>query len=295
MDGCIDYCYTWVLEKVYASAHGQGIPLVVAYIHGDAEKLHHVMLGEFFEADESWGIWVAFGITASARSASGEISYSIPGFTLKLGGDNHLWLGYYKTFFEGRDFSGNAILAIGMKGDLAFAEYKLKACVKVYSFGWGCEYSDEEADMTLARPVIEYDEIVPWSSVDTNPYDGVGVAEKAFRYIRSSWKWSEDYVKYGGILIDSFMVERGINTLPLFITSAAILPLVLEAPKTLPPAAIASVTIGPPAYVLCDIGLKTKYALSDYVWANYFYSPVKFSYEDSEYYVGSMYIDALVG
>ncbi len=37
--------------------------------------------------------------------------------------------------------------------------------------------------MTLARPVIENNKFVSWIAVDTNPNDGVGVAEKAFRYI----------------------------------------------------------------------------------------------------------------
>ena len=113
------YCYIWKLDKVYASVLGEDAPLVVAYVYdvggGDyVKRINDVLLREYFEAEESRGIEVAFGITASVKKGSGEISYSIPGFTVELGGDNHVWLDNYTRFFEGIDFSNEAILAIGM-------------------------------------------------------------------------------------------------------------------------------------------------------------------------------------
>jgi len=92
------------------------------------KRVNDVLLREYFEAEESKGIEVAFGIVASIKKSSGEINYSIPEFTMKLGGDNHVWLDYYRRFFEGMDFSNEAILAIGMKGDFAFAKYRLQYC-----------------------------------------------------------------------------------------------------------------------------------------------------------------------
>jgi len=304
--GCIYYCFIWKLDKVYASVLNQGAPLVVAYVYdgvgGDyVKRVNDVLLREYFEAEESKGIEVAFGITASVKKGSGEISYSIPGFTVELGGDNHVWLDYYKRFFEGSDFSNRAILAIGMKGDFAFAKYKLQYCYTSI-IGWTCIDTDEEANMTLARPVIENNEILPWSDVDTSPDDGAGIAEKAFKYIKENWEWSVSHKEYGGIYIDAFTVSDEINTHPLFSTSMAILPIILsEVPEAYPFVAIVSATVGltekesTKMLVACDISIQKEYASNTYVWANYFYSPTQFDYKGNKYYVGSLYIDALIG
>ncbi len=303
------YCYIWKLDKVYASVLGEGAPLVVAYVYdvvsGDyVKRINDVLLREYFEAEESRDIYVAFGITASIKKGSGEISYSIPGFTVELGGDNHVWLDYYERFFEGTDFSNRAILAIGMKGDFAFAKYKLQYCYKGRESPtqWSCIDTDEEANMTLARPVIENNEILPWSDVDTSPDDGTGVAEKALKYIKENWEWSVSHREYGGIYIDAFTVSDEINTHPLFSTSMAILPIILsEVPEAFPFAAIVSVTVGltekesTKMLVACDISIQKEYASNTYVWANYFYSPTQFDYKGNKYYIGSLYIDALIG
>jgi hypothetical protein len=43
--------------------------------------------------------------------------------------------------------------------------------------------------------------------------------------------------------------------------------------------------------VACDISLDTP---SDFIRANYFYSPVQFGYKGGKYYIGSLYVDAYV-
>ncbi|HHC19065.1 MAG TPA: hypothetical protein ENK81_01495 [Euryarchaeota archaeon] len=93
-----------------------------------------------------------------------------------------------------------------------------------------------------------------------------------------------------------------INTHPLFSTSMAILPIILsEVPEAFPFAAIVSVTVGlteketTKMLVACDISIQKEYASNTYVWANYFYSPTQFDYKGNKYYVGSLYIDALIG
>ncbi len=299
------YCFIWKLEKVYASVLNQGAPLVVAYVYdvdggNYVKRVNDVLLREYFEAEESKGIEVAFGITASIKKGNGEISYSIPGFTMELGGDNHVWLDNYTRFFEGIDFSNDAILAIGMKGDFAFAKYKLQYCYATI-LGWTCLDTDKEANMTLARPVIENNRIVPWAEVDTNPDDGVGRAEKAFKYIRENWEWSVSHKEYGGIYIDAFTVSDEVNTHPLFSSSMAILPIILsEVPEAFPFVAIVSVAVGlteketTKMLVACDISIRSEYASNTYVWVNYFYSPIQFEYKGNKYYIGSLYIDALI-
>ncbi|RLE62542.1 MAG: hypothetical protein DRJ47_10470, partial [Thermoprotei archaeon] len=302
---CTYYCFVWKLEEVYASVHNQGMPLVVAYLHDDADgdyvkRVNNVLLREYFKAEESKSSKIAFGITTSIKTGSGMISYSIAGFTVELGGETHVWLDYYGKFFEGIDFDGDAILAIGMKGDFAFARYRLQYCTTAMS-EWRCFDTDEEVNMTLARPVIENNSIVEWYEVDDNPFDGVGVAEKAFKYIRESWRWSSIHRDYGGIYIDTFTVSNEIDTHSLFSVSMAVLPIILsEVPEAYPFVVIVGTPVGltemktAKMLVACDIAVLSEYASNTEVSAKYFYSPIQFEYKGSEYYVGILYIDVLI-
>ncbi len=294
---CVYYCFVWKLKKVYASLLNKGVPLVVAYVWLDSNLVHDVLLREYFEAKESEGIYVSFGITAAVETSSGEISYEVPGFTVQLGGENKVWLDYKKRFWEGIDFTNDALLAIGFRGDMAFAEYKLYYCYASIT-GWTCLELDKEANMTLARPVIRNNVIEPWYGIDCNPYDGKGLIEKAFSYVQSMWEWSNTYDEQGGLYIDVIEVKNELGTNPLFAASADVLALLVpELRYTLPLAAIAGVTVGEHTesmqymLLMCDISLKSP---NERVIANYFYSPVKFEYKDKRYYIGTLYIDAMI-
>jgi len=273
---CTYYCFIWKLEEVYASVLNQSAPLAVVYLHDTVganyvNRVNDILLREYFKAEESKGIEVAFGITTSIKKSSGEISYSIPGFTMKLGGDNHVWLDYYKRFFEGSDFSNRAILAIGMKGDFAFAKYRLQYCYTTEN-RWACIDTGTEVNMTLSRPVIENNRIMEWYEVDGDPFNGVGIAEKAFRYIRENWRKSLVHKDYGGVYIDTFTMSNEINTHPLFSVSMAVLPIILnEVPNTYPFVTVVSTTVGltgnetTKMLVACDISIKKEYASDTYV------------------------------
>jgi len=157
--------------------------------------------------------------------------------------------------------------------------------------------NEGEANLTLARPVIQSNRMIEWYEVDVNPYDGVGVSEKAIRYLRAAWSWSKTYTGTGGVLIDSLHVLDDIKTIPLLAASAIVLPLMLSDPSTsLPVAAIAGATVamGPLAYLGCYIGAKADYYYSTYIYANYFYSPTPYKYHGDDYYIGSLYVDALI-
>jgi len=127
------------------------------------------------------------------------------------------------------------------------------------------------------------------------------VAEKAFKYTKRNWRRTASHKKYGGIYIDAFTVSDEINTHPLFSTSMAILPIILsEALEALSFTAIASATVSLTEeiirmVVVCVVSVKKEYALSTYVWTNYFYAPTQFDYKGNKYYIGSLYIDALIG
>ena len=285
-------CFIWNLDKVYTSMTKHGVPLVVTYIYGAVREADVVHLEEVFRTYESRGIYISFGIVAAVKTDSGEISYEIPGFTIQLGGD-HIWLNYVRSFYEGIDFSDDAIVAIGIKGDLAFAEYELWSCIE----DGPCVPVGIYANMTLAKPDIENNKLKPWSNVDTNPYDGVGELEKAFRYIRDAWNKSRYYMMFKDISINSVNVENDIDTSPLFSTSIAILPILIEAPEALPFAALASISVGATreastfSFVECHI--TTKHS-NDMILLRYFYSPVQFEYKGKKYYIGSLYTDVFI-
>ena len=290
------YCYIWKLDEVYAVAKGKRIPLVIAYLHGDLGEIRgygsiDVVLSERFVTMEVFGvrIEVGFGITAAVKTSSG-VSYEVPGFTLKLFAENHVWLDYYKTFRKGLDFDTDAILAVGVIGDLAFARYKLELCDDAMLH---CEDKKIYANMTLAQPEIENNEMKPWSGVDY-PYDGVGDLEKVMHYVMNHWSYK---LRVGDdVRIDALEVKHEINTLPLFSLSMAVLPILMEsAPEKLPFVAIMGISVGLTyeatilSYNYCHVILNDPNA---YAIVEYFYSPVQFEYGGGKYYIGSLYVDA---
>ncbi len=290
------YCYIWKLDEVYAVAKGKRIPLVIAYLHGDLGEIRgygsiDVVLSERFVTMEVFGvrIEVGFGITAAVKTSSG-VSYEVPGFTLKLFAENHVWLDYYKTFRKGLDFDTDAILAVGVIGDLAFARYKLELCDDAMLH---CEDKKIYANITLAQPEIENNEMIPWSGVDY-PYDGVGDLEKVVNYVMNHWKYK---LRVGDdVRIDALEVKHEINTLPLFSLSMAVLPILMEsASEKLPFVAIMGISVGLTyeatilSYNYCHVILNDPNA---YAIVEYFYSPVQFEYGGGKYYIGSLYVDA---
>ncbi len=83
---------------------------------------------------------------------------------------------------------------------------------------------------------------------------------------------------------------------PLFTASMAVLPAILsELPEASPFTAIASAGVGGLILVVCNIHIENEYALNTYVQASYFYSPTQFDYKGGKYYMGSLYVDALIG
>ena len=302
IEGCYPYstpngmpttvCFIWNLDKVYASMTKHGVPLVATYIYGSVEEVKLVHLKEVFRTYESRGIYISFGIVAAVKSSNGEISYEVPGFTIQLGGDR-IWLDYAKSFYEGIDFSDDAIVAIGIWANLSFAKYELWSCIE----DGPCVPAGIYANMTLAEPYIENNELRPWGDVDTNPYDGVGELEKVFHYIRDTWNKSKYYITFEDLDIDSLNVEHDLDTSPLFSTSIAILPLLLEVPESLPFTALASISVGVTrevstfSFVECYI--VTKHS-NDMILAQYSYSPVQFEYKGKKYRIGSLYIDTFI-
>lgn len=288
------YCYAWKLDKVYAAEENKSVPLIIVFIHGNVHRLAGVMLKEYFRADEFEGVNIAFGAIAAMPLSSGE--FELAGFTVELGGENHVWLDYTKYFFRDVDFSGSSLLAIGLYANLAFASYRLELCEVS---GILCYDLNERANMTLASPVIRNNRIIPWSHVDLNPFDGVGVEEKVYRYVDLHWNVSSVREGLGGLDIDEFQVYEELHTNPLLSASIAVLPLLLsEVPETLPMIALISASVGVTKGVgqftilECVIMTNAEYSSNTLIYAYYFYSPVKFGYEGKEYYLGTLYINA---
>jgi len=293
-------CYVWRLQETYAVALNKGAPLVSTYVFGYADKLRSVKLLEEFRTYSSAGITIGFTILAVIQNAYGGVSFSVPGFTIELGGDGHTWLDYQKYFIQGEDFTDDAILSIGMKGDFAFAKYELHKITCYLSYCYE-EPTGDVANMTLARPIIENNKIKEWYEVDDNPTDYNGVAESTFRVIRNYWKLSDEvYEDIYWLTIKHTDIIQDTQTIPLFAASLSVLPWLLSNPITAPIAFILGITVGLTSEssqymsLEANIVLKYEYKGTYEIQARYFYTPVKFEYDYNKYYVGSLYIDAFI-
>jgi len=283
------YCFLWKLSEPYYYKLNIGIPLVVARVCGLSDYVHTVLLREYYAAKRSQGVEVVFGVLASIKADNGEITYKIPGYIMSLTGEDKVWIDYYKRFWENYDFNNSAILAVGFYGDIAFAHFKLYYC---HSSIRQCIQLPDEVNMTLLRPVIENNQMIPWYGIDDNPDDGQGNLESAIKVLLENWNLSRDYIDYGGLYIDIFdiMLDMELPTL----STVSVLPLLGIKQKALPLTALLSPSVGitrqdtTKIMLACNINLDVK----DYkVRANYVYSPVKFQYENK---VWSFYINALV-
>ncbi|MEM4970134.1 MAG: hypothetical protein QXE01_02650 [Sulfolobales archaeon] len=295
-------CFVWELEETYA-AGSQGVPIVVSYVYGShVDKLDSVLLRLYYQTTDT--IKLVFSIAASVGKGNVSFSYEIIGYSHELRG-NVIWLDQYKYFNYGYDFWGNSILGMGFQGDMAVARYKL--------YYWYCSIGctkytmDDVANMTMMRPVVSNNQMIPWWDIDMSPSDGQGLLEKVFWTIKGSWNWSKDYMSQMGILIDQFKVMDEIATLPAFSASGAVAAILcwlfggVVCTIALTTASIVSATVGLEqqltTYTAEYIGIKLKssYVNQGYcIWANYFYSPQKLQYGGGSYSIGSLYVDALI-
>ncbi len=289
-EGTFLECYIWKLERIIYYKPDTGMPLITTYVYGSVEALANVGMREVFSTKTSENLEAGFGIAASVSKASltGSVEYEIPGFTVKLKGDN-LWLNEFKAFTRGTDFSGPTILSIGIKGDAVFANYRLYYYFGLGGVGWfETKPTDTMANMSLARPKIVNDKLVFWYEIDRNPNDGVGLAEHGFNSYKNNWNWSNLYTDLHGAFLSSYDVQVEIATLPLFSASIEVFGVELGVSVGITRQDLSTKALS------CDIYLDPDAVSSYVVLANYFYSPAYFEYEGNYYPIGSMYIDAYV-
>ena len=286
-----EYYFLWKLSEPYYYKLNISVPLVAVKVEGLSDYIHTVLLREYYMAKRSQGVEVVFTISASIKAENGEKSYKIPGYVMSLTGEDKVWIDYYKRFWENYDFDDSAILAVGFYGDIAFVHFKLYYCYPSIR----CIQLPNEINMTLLRPVIENNQMIPWYGIDDNPDDGQGDLESAVKALLENWNLSRDYIDYGGIYIDIFdmMLDMELPSL----LAVSVLPLLDMEGETFPITGLlfASVGITRQDTTKMMVGCNINVEIKNYeVWANYVYSPVKFLYGGSMCPIGSFYIKALI-
>ncbi len=304
------YCFYWGLESS-DSVIGESIPLVATYVYGpEASRVYDVKLRAYYRSTSS--VTIDFMITAEVGDGA-SIEHQIIGASMSLSGDN-VWLNADRGFINGVSFTLPATLGIGVKGDMAVGKYRLYVYVYVYRDGsWVLIYKDPYntvANMTLMRPQTMYNRMIDLPMVGGPPSKySSNTLEAAFAYYIEKWsmsnrKWNNYYVR-----IDAFDVMDQTGTLPTLSISAAVAGILcaLKGPLSLAcaVATVSALTLGASVgatvksstYMYLDaiITLKLEYVNSIYViGAGYLYSPGTLLYNNNRYYIGSLYVDALV-
>jgi len=104
--------------------------------------------------------------------------------------------------------SKDVLIAVGFKGDVAYATY----CLRAIGSGACLAY----AYAALHRPLLYQNLMYYWYEVDNNPEDGKGVAEKVRSALRSgAWEtgWTETH--HGGYYKPYGAVHNNYHTTPL--------------------------------------------------------------------------------
>ena len=269
--------YVWRLAKVYVKT-GVGIPLVAVHLYGNVSEVCGVSLMEEFIADESMGMKLGFDIMVAVRRLAGNVVYEISGPVVML---NRMWLSYKRTFFEGVNFTGESVLAIGIKADVAFVEYKLELCSYTVPI---CVDTGIVANMTLARPVVKNNTVMPWYEIDNDTHRGV--ASITFWYIAHYWNRSRNYVEKSALVLDMLTTEPSSGLM-------VVLPVLLGYRTSPRLATIAAVPI--------DQGCVTSVLLMlerpNYgarICANYYYSPAEVYYKGREIRLKILYVNARI-
>ncbi len=296
-DDCVYMCVFWDLEKVYASKQNTVAPIEIVYLHGESHKVSNVFLLEMFRTSSSRGIQLSFSATAAIMH-NAEVSYEIVGSVVVLEGDN-TWLYHDAYLRNGAEFHDDAILAIGIRGDMALARYRLAYCyIADYWSEWVCGYLDSVANITLFRPVIVNNKMIPWTGVDNDPDVSDTDLDRIVELYQELWKPSRLYERVDNHLTFEWIsIVNDLRTKPMFSASIAVLPILLATePVSVVLAPTFGVAVGltqldPTLQELeAVVGIKAEYANAVFR-ARYFYSPSKLMFEGNEYYVGSMYLD----
>lgn len=271
-------CYIWKLDTIYYSATFTGIPLAMVYVTGNAYKINYIDFYEDIFADSSSGIYVNFAAGAEVDVKSGSsisTSYSADIYTWTLTKSN-TYLNYKMSIHP----SGPMISAIGFIGNYSIARYKLYACI--FSIIPTCIYLNENATMVLAVPVLKNNAMIRWNYNDTNS-SSTSYLGQIFSIVMNHWNPSSTQTSTYGIFYTSYDVVREVYGIDLLSVAISLLK---EVPVS--PTVAASL-------VAIDIELNRAYTGStSTIYANYYYTPVRYEWNGNYYYIPAMYVYARV-
>jgi len=298
-------CFTWVLRESKV-AYNVSIPLVAVAIRNSWDRVFSVNLYEMLKADSTSGDRVVFGIGAGDKTSSGGLRYRIWGYDWVANDETVASLSYFKDFRSGRDFSGQSILYIGFKGDIAYVRYQFAYCY-IWWYEPQCSYTDRDANTTMARPVNggPLTNNIAVSGV-VSIYDYNNIINQVYRDLSETGWFSSSYkISYGAVHVDLEIMREEQNTLPQFVFNVDVIKMLIalglltSEPVFGAITLVLAATIGVEPYATTSIH---QFAYVDinlmgtWDWAYYQYarSPVQYEYGTSQYAVTMLFVDAWV-
>ncbi len=274
-------CYVWKLDKVFYSATFTGVPTAMAYVTGNVYKVNG-LLHEHLETKESLGIYVNFAAGAqvdvkSGSSLSTSYESDIYVYTLRK---SYVYLEYVMYIYP----TSPSIYAIGFIGNYTISRYKLYYCV--YSIVPYCYYVNENATMAIAVPILRNNAMIRWNYNDTNPSDGYGL-DPIFNVVARNWKPSNTVTSTSGASYYSYVMVREVNGIDLL--SVAI-PLLAKVPVSPYIAASVGLSSQPQYLSATDVSILLKDQGAGTIYANYYYTPVRYQWGSGSYYIPATYI-----
>jgi len=298
-------CFTWVLRESKV-AYNVNIPLVAVAIRNSWDRVFSVNLYEMLKAGYSSGVRVVFGIGAGEKTSSGGLRYRIWGYDWVANDETAASLSYFKDFRLGGDFSGQSILYIGFKGDIAYVRYQFAYCY-IWWYEPQCSYTDRDANTTMARSVNggPLTNNIAISGV-VSIYDYNDIVNQVYRDLSEKGWFSSSYkISYGVVHVDLEIMREEQNTLPQFVFNVDVIKMLIAlgllASKPVFETSVLTLVApigGEPysAIIISPFAYADIILMGTWDWACYQYarSPVQYKYGTSQYIITMMFLDVWV-
>ncbi len=313
----------WTYYKTIAKNDDMYIPLVIVRLHGYLKYLERtqLLLQEFFASYDKGYVVFTATYHVDQDNAGISIDYGDMGPVFSLKAKTKALMQYldFESYFAYSDdaktlrsISGlynhpqvavlhvkgsDAIAAIGFRGQSIVAKYCLGY---EYPIGGGvsivtCPKSNTAfATFTMFRPIVYKNHLYYWAEADSNPHDGIGVAEKAFWPIYNTWHYTEKELYEKPLYVSSSNLTAISNAIPLLGVGVPVLPLLIKDPSPLL-APVFAATLGYTSKSVTVLHLSAS-LYSDkgtnvgFV-ARIFETPMKLYYDDRAYTISSPVLD----
>ncbi|WP_054857440.1 hypothetical protein [Vulcanisaeta sp. JCM 16159] len=132
--------------------------------------------------------------------------------------------------------------------------------------------------------------MIRWNYNDTNPSDGYGL-DPIFNVVARNWKPSSTATSTSGISYYSYNMVREVNGIDLL---AAAIPLLKSVPVSPYIAASIGLSSENQQLTITDVTVMLKNPNTGTIYANYYYTPIKYQWGSGNYYIPATYIYASI-